>query len=325
MSLARDCMQQCVRAVQRAARPRSSGPRLLVVAAPQACRRHFTSTSSSRADAPLPWFVDPQTAPTGPSALHDAVEDADDLSATPRLATAPVPTLPPAHLSPALHPLHDFLSTSPFLDKDSLVYIHAREADPDASWCDWIVCATLRHGRERGLRGAIEGVKRHLAANPVELPLVDSSSGSSAPPPFAPPSTRPEIHGLPTTPTKHARSRNLRTSRSSSSSSRSPSASDAGTGWALLDAGTLVVHVFTPQARETYGRTIEQMWERIGEAEHAQRGLTATTVAAEAGGWKSSARREEERKRAEELERNMDEVKREMQLEAEEEARRRTA
>ena len=78
--------------------------------------------------------------------------------------------------------------------------------------------------------------------------------------------------------------------------------------------------MFTPHARETYGRTIEQMWDKIGEVEHAQNGISA--VAKE--GWKSSARREEERKRAEELKKNMDEVKREMQLEQEEQARRRT-
>ncbi|GAA5961386.1 hypothetical protein JCM8115_003427 [Rhodotorula mucilaginosa] len=320
MTLARTCGQLCTWVI-------ASSPRCTRVAristplsSPQA--RHFATTPRRRTAAePLPWFVDPETAPTGSSI--NAVEEGDDTS--PRLATAPVPTAPPAHLSPALHPLHAYLSTSPFLDKDSLLYIHAREADPDASWCDWIVCTTLRHGRERGLRGAIEGVKRHLAANPVELSLDATSSpdGSvAAPPPFAPPSTRPEIHGLPAAPTKHARSRNLRTSRSSSSS-RSPSASDAGTGWALLDAGTLVVHVFTPQARETYGRTIEQMWDRIGEVEHAQQHGVAATAAKE--GWKSSARREEERKRAEELEKNMEEVKREMQLEQEEEARRRTA
>jgi hypothetical protein len=188
----------------------------------------------------------------------------------------------------------------------------------------WVVLALLfqqSFGGEKLTQRACS----QLAANPVELSLDATSSpdGSvAAPPPFAPPSTRPEIHGLPAAPTKHARSRNLRTSRSSSSS-RSPSASDAGTGWALLDAGTLVVHVFTPQARETYGRTIEQMWDRIGEVEHAQQHGVAATAAKE--GWKSSARREEERKRAEELEKNMEEVKREMQLEQEEEARRRTA
>ncbi|GAA5869623.1 hypothetical protein JCM3774_005496 [Rhodotorula dairenensis] len=306
-----------------AAAPRCCRGRL-PPALPQA-RRLFGSTPRPRqphaADAPLPWFVDPETAPTGPAA------STTDAGATPRLATAPVPTLPPRHLSPALHPLHAFLSTSPFLDRESLVYIHAREADPDASWCDWIVCATLRHGRERGLRGAIEGVKRHLAANPVELPAESSDGLASSPPPFAPPSSRPEIHGLPSTLTKHARSRNLRTSRTSSSS-RSPSASDAGTGWALLDAGTLVVHVFTPQARETYGRTIEEMWEKIGQAEHgsaaASTTATRTQVPAAAEGWKSSARREAERQREAELEGNMAEVQREMELEQEEQAQQRS-
>lgn len=167
MTLARTCGQLCTWVT-------ASSPRCTRVAristplsSPQA--RHFATTPRRRTAAePLPWFVDPETAPTGSSI--NAVEEGDDTS--PRLATAPVPTAPPAHLSPALHPLHAYLSTSPFLDKDSLLYIHAREADPDASWCDWIVCTTLRHGRERGLRGAIEGVKRHVGCFGAAVPAI---------------------------------------------------------------------------------------------------------------------------------------------------------
>ncbi|POY76861.1 hypothetical protein BMF94_0113 [Rhodotorula taiwanensis] len=298
MALTRQAVAQCTQSLVRSARPSVARPCARRTAPPCALDAVRTFTSTRRARSALPWFVDAEDAPPA-----TPTSDAGLIESGPRLATAPVPTRPPAHLSPALHPLHDFLSTSPFLDKDSLVYIHAREADPEASWCDWIVCASLRHGRERGLRGAIEGVKRHLAAHPVELPTdPDSATYGSAPLPFAPPSSRPNIHGLPTAPTKHARSRSLRNSRSSSNS---PSASDAGTGWALLDAGTLVVHVFTPQARETYGRNIEMMWEKIGESEHRARG-------GQHGEWKSSARREEDRRRAQELEQNMREVQREI-------------
>ncbi|GAA5911393.1 hypothetical protein JCM8208_005045, partial [Rhodotorula glutinis] len=125
--------------VSRAARAFSSRP-----------PSHFASTRATNSDVPLPWFVDPETAPT-----------ASPQPASPQLATAPVPTPPPRHLPPALHPLHDYLSTSPFLDRDELAYIHAREADPEGSWCDWVVVATLKDGRERGIRGAVEGVRRH--------------------------------------------------------------------------------------------------------------------------------------------------------------------
>lgn len=106
-----------------------------------------SSPTPRRPSEPLPWFVDPSSAP---SSLSPAAAP---------LATAPVPTLPPSHLSPALHPLHDHLSVSPFFDKEALTYIHAREKDPEGSWCDWVVIATLREGRERGIRGAAEGVR----------------------------------------------------------------------------------------------------------------------------------------------------------------------
>lgn len=47
------------------------------------------------------------------------------------------------------------------------------------------------------------------------------------------------------------------------------------------------------------------MWEKIGESEHRARG-------GQDGEWKSSARREEDRRRAQELEQNMREVQREI-------------
>lgn len=130
-------------------RPRPSPFAVELIAA----HRSFAHSAPQRTDSPLPWFVDPATAPSAPtSAARDSAP----------LATAPVPTPPPAHLPLPLHPLHAYLSTSPFLDKHSLVYIHAREADPEGSWCDWVVVASLKEGRERGIRGAIEGVRRHV-------------------------------------------------------------------------------------------------------------------------------------------------------------------
>lgn len=125
----------------------------------------FTWTRAPRSDVPLPWFVDPETAPT-----------ASPQPASPQLATAPVPSPPPPHLPQALHSLHNYLSTSPFLDRDELAYIHAREADPEGSWCDWVVVATLKEGRERGIRGAVEGVRRHVRPHfPLSSGLAQSS------------------------------------------------------------------------------------------------------------------------------------------------------
>ncbi|BGP46926.1 hypothetical protein JCM10450v2_002778 [Rhodotorula kratochvilovae] len=253
---------------------------------------HLARTAPLRTDAPLPWFVDPATAPS-----------ASPTPAPQQLATAPVPTPPPAHLPPALHPLHAHLSTSPFLDRDSLAYIHAREADPEGSWCDWVVCATLKEGRERGIRGAVEGVRRHLAAHPVDL-----SPPSSSPPdlPFAPPSSSPLIHGLPPSPSKHARARALR----SRSSSAAPTRSDNASGWAMLDAGTVVVHVFSREGRETYGAGIEELWEAIGGEERGE-------------GWVSGRRRGEEERRRREMEDNLEAVRGEVEFEREEAARER--
>ncbi|GAA6008594.1 hypothetical protein JCM10207_007170 [Rhodosporidiobolus poonsookiae] len=199
-----------------------------------------------------------------------------------------------------LHPLHAHLSVSPFLDRDSLRYIHAREADPEGSWCDWVVMATLREGRERGIRGAVESVRMFLAKNPVEFAPSSASSDPLFPPPFAPPSNNPQITGIPSAPSKHARSR---------SRGPPPTRADQATGWALLDAGTLVVHVFTREGRETYGRSIEEVWDGL--------------LSEQGGGRETRARRELERagEREKELLENMAEVQRE--IDAEEEAERR--
>ncbi|GJN87606.1 hypothetical protein Rhopal_000561-T1 [Rhodotorula paludigena] len=260
-----------------------------------AAHRSFAHSAPQRSDSPLPWFVDPATAPSAPSsAARDSAP----------LATAPVPTPPPAHLPLPLHPLHAYLSTSPFLDKHSLVYIHAREADPEGSWCDWVVVASLKEGRERGIRGAVEGVRRHLASHPIEFASLATDPSSPLDLPFAPPSTHPSVHGLPPAPSKHARSRASRSA--SRSSSAAPSRTDAATGWALLDAGPLVVHVFTPEARMTYGAEIERLWDAVGEEVSGEEG------------WRASWRRGEDELRDRELRENEEAVRRELEREAKE-------
>jgi hypothetical protein len=122
--------------------------------------RNFT-LSSRNSNQDLPWFVDPSTVPSSDSSPTSTSRST--------LATAPVPTAPPSHLSTPLHPLHAYLSVSPFFDKDTLTYIHAREADPLESWCDWVVICTLKEGRERSLRGAVEGVRTYVSYSCYEI------------------------------------------------------------------------------------------------------------------------------------------------------------
>lgn len=102
--------------------------------------------------AQVPWFVDPS--PPSTSILTSA----------PPLPSSPkfVPIPPPSDLPSSLHALHTHLAVSPFLNPTTLVFINAREADPDNAWTEWIIIASLRKGREGGLRGAIEGVRVHV-------------------------------------------------------------------------------------------------------------------------------------------------------------------
>ncbi|CEQ41459.1 SPOSA6832_03184, partial [Sporobolomyces salmonicolor] len=253
---------------------------LPVVWAKQPSPRYLSSSAAPRLRASpsprssLPWFVDPSTAPS-PNAPPPAP-----------LATAPVPTPPPSHLAAPLHPLHAHLSVSPFFDRDSLTYIHAREADPEGSWCDWVVLATLREGRERGLRGAVESVRSFLAKHPVELDPDDPSSSL----PFAPPLASPSIHGLPAPASRHARSRSQNPRKAGGGAA--PTRQDQAAHWSMLDAGTLVVHVMTRDAREEFGTEIERVWE----------------------GLRGEERREaQESERRRELEENLEHVRREME------------
>ncbi|GAA5975657.1 hypothetical protein JCM5350_002682 [Sporobolomyces pararoseus] len=200
------------------------------------------SSSSSSSSSDLPWFVDPSTVPS---------KDSPSTSSTSTLSTAPIPTPPPLHLSPSLYRLHNHLSTSPFFERegDGLSYIHAREADPLGSWCDWVIICTLKPGRERSLRGAIESIRTYLASNPIEFETdsnnsteqdstTSSTSSSTLLSPFSPPMTHPSIHGLPpTTASKHQRSRSTR----GNSKSPAPTRQDQTSGWALLDAVPLTI------------------------------------------------------------------------------------
>ncbi|BGP14806.1 hypothetical protein JCM10213_001826 [Rhodosporidiobolus nylandii] len=276
-SLARPA-RSLLHAVKRPKRPAAVAtlPLRFFAASPSSLVRPSLALRSP-ADA-LPWFVDAEEAAPAPSE-------------PPRLSTSPEPTPPPPHLLPALHPLHEHLSASPFFDRDGLTYINAREADPEGSWVDWVVLATLREGRERGIRGAAEGVRVFLAKQPLDLaPPADSSSGT-APPPFSPSAPSPVVSGLPPAPSKHARAR-------TGKGGPAPTRADQATGWAMVDAGRVVVHVMTPEARGTYGRGVEEVWE-VKEEPAARR-----------------AREEKEREdRERELEENMERARREMEEE----------
>ncbi|SGY16545.1 BQ5605_C012g06902 [Microbotryum silenes-dioicae] len=205
--------------------------------------------STSTAPQQLPWFVqdEPEPSPSSPSSSSSSSSS----SASPSPPTIAPSRPPPDDIPTSLHPLHDHLVTSPFLDPRSIAYIDAQSADPGASWTDWIVVATLRHGRERGLRGAIEGVRAYLASNPIAL---STNSSDRA---FAP--SHPTVTGLPNAPSRHVRSRNAGKGGGSTSTTAD---------WAMVDAGDLVVHVMTADAREVWG--IEGLWEAVGRDNQRQ-------------------------------------------------------
>lgn len=78
---------------------------------------------------------------------------------------------PPSTIPTFLHPLWTHLFESPFLDQSTISFIDERaldeasaeegeEADRSVtSFVDWKIVASLRNGRERGIRGACDGVR----------------------------------------------------------------------------------------------------------------------------------------------------------------------
>lgn len=112
-------------------------------------------------------------------------------------------------------------------------------------------------------------INNQLSKSPV------NASPAPAPSPFAPPSNKPLISGLPTPPSKHARSR-----------APSPSRAEQASGWAMLDAGSIVVHVMTVEARENWG--IETLWEGVKrESERQGRDSSLSSSSSYSGSDKS--------------------------------------
>lgn len=135
-----------------------------------------------------------------------------------------------------------------------------------------------------------------LAANPVEFDADEADLASASnPSPFSPPATHPAIHGLPpTTASKHARSRARK--------GPPPTRQDQASGWALLDAGTLVVHVMTRDARKEFGDEIERVWRGVAKDEGVVTKRDQLEALERERELQDNMRQVEEEMRAEELE-----------------------
>lgn len=126
------------------------------------------ASSSGGKSAPSAWYL--SEAPPTPSTSTS--------SSTSNTSRAPkeIPT-PPSTLPHYLRPLWDHLYESPFLDQHTINFIDSNavqenvsEQNMDASvssWVDWVVVASLRRGRERGIRGASEGAKIAVSLLPI--------------------------------------------------------------------------------------------------------------------------------------------------------------
>ena len=97
-------------------------------------------------------------------------------------STQPLEAPPPPSTVPAfLHPLWAHLFESPFLEQRTIKFIDERalenvtsEEGDDAdqsvtSFVDWKVVASLRNGREPGIRGACDGVKIAVSTRANDL------------------------------------------------------------------------------------------------------------------------------------------------------------
>lgn len=118
-----------------------------------------TAVDASPESSTVPWFVDPAFPDISPSTPPE-----------PPISTSVAPP-PPADLPPFLRPLHSYLTTSPFLDPWTFVFINAKQEEQGMgaeAWADWVVVCQLREGRERGLAGAVEGIRN--AVRPFAFP-----------------------------------------------------------------------------------------------------------------------------------------------------------
>ncbi|KAI9056885.1 hypothetical protein FKP32DRAFT_1662067 [Trametes sanguinea] len=185
------------------------------------------SSSTSSAQSPLPWFVDPSEEDSVPSPYARR-------ASVPQAPTRPLAPLPAA--IPPEHPiarLHAELKNSPHLEPGTLLVrepiptstgpplpltapkgrrkrgrTYAGEGvseDLSALW-QWVVIAQVKEGTEN--RGAIESVIR----------VVRKTLLSVEPPLSLPPNSKRRVNG----------------------------------GWAMIDVGNWAIHILSKEAREKY-------------------------------------------------------------------------
>ena len=171
------CLADAARTISRTTARRAASERLAVQH--QAFKRTISTSLHHRYPRQATPFssLQPSTSTVTPVTAAETEtkpwylsETPDIPSLTTRFAQAPKkPTpSPPETLPDFLHSLWTHLYESPFIDISSITFVDSRAAslaadvqDMDASvssWVDWVVIATLKQGRERGIRGAADGV-----------------------------------------------------------------------------------------------------------------------------------------------------------------------
>lgn len=172
-----------------------------------------------------PWYINDE-ATVGASSSYSPSSTSSTADNTPP---------PPETLPEFLRPLWSHLFSSPFLEYDSIRFISTsivdaatdrtlKDADLDlsvSSWTDWVVVASLRHGRERGIAGASDAVKSALVNALRTARELDGHTPASGKKAKAP---RVRVEGLDV----------------------------AEPQWCLIDGGRVVVHVMTEAARANW-------------------------------------------------------------------------
>lgn len=198
-------------------------------------------------------------------------------------------TPPPSSLPVFLHHLWDHLFSSPFLRYDTIRFISTaildaatdrslKDTDLDLSvsnYTDWVVVASLRQGRERGIRGASDAVKEAVSdrvCQPchcycIDVPFSLSRRLRLAVPPYSIHSSadqlpfpwqkqlqeslrRAEGSGTSEGRTEGGKSKSRK--KSKGPRVRVEGLDAAEPQWCLIDGGKVVVHVMTETARATW-------------------------------------------------------------------------
>ncbi|KAK9898976.1 hypothetical protein P389DRAFT_209014 [Cystobasidium minutum MCA 4210] len=188
------------------------------------------NSNASPSSSPSAWYLSEAPASASTSTSN---------ASTPSKAPKEIPT-PPSTLPSYLRPLWDHMYESPFLDQSTINFIDSNAVQENASvesmdasvssWVDWVVVATLRRGRERGIRGASEGakmaMKECLKVFDEQLARSEAASNTSTASPTKRKNKIPKvlIEGL---------------------EIREPQ-------WCLIDGSKAVVHIMTANARKTW-------------------------------------------------------------------------